>query len=156
LRISKSARVRKMANIVNSDGLPYSVVTLIEHIGEAATLAIVKKWGGRILYVPVEISEPPHPENHQLLIDQIGQTATEKLIKVYAGEPQYIAKCKAAMLRRVWRKIQAEFDNPKTADELALEYGLCTRQIFNILKKPTDPKFTKSAQSGQFDLFSNL
>ena len=109
------------------EGLSPLLRELEQVIGLEATLALVERWGGVILYIPQSV-----PEEHPIT-EATGAEAAEKLCGYFGGN--HISMPKAVEYRRLKRDHEI-FLKRKTgmkASELAREYGLTQRHVFDII-----------------------
>lgn len=110
--------------------LPPLLAEICELIGLPGTLALVKHYGGR------HVDTPRHYIDDHPLTRAIGREAAVKFIERYKGDRVYIARMAYAL--RVIRdcEIARKFEGGSRAWQLASEYGLTERAIWNILKRP--------------------
>lgn len=113
--------------------LPQSVRDIIELVGMAPALALVRAFPGNILKVPTGAREEGQVRNR--LIGIMGFEAAETFMRVYGGERLAIPRCKAALTDERDRKIIADYDAGRSVPWLAVEYCLTERQIRTILKR---------------------
>ncbi len=101
-------------------------------IGLGNTLKLVERWGGVQLYVPGTI-----PDNHRI-VEEIGRKAAGALAQ-YCGRERLnipLARDYNRALRNseIYRRHKAG----KSVNELALEYGISSRQLWAILGQMRD------------------
>lgn len=122
--------------------LPASIHEVAAVIGMPATLRLVERFGGTTLPLPAGANRIGR--NYlRALAKQIGDDDAQKLAHYCAGEPLYIPRCDAALRRlrdlSICDQFEAAVRTGKTANkavvELALEYKLTDRWIWNILKE---------------------
>ena len=112
---------------IDIDDLPGILQELVDQIGVSETLALVERFGGTRLYVPVKYD--PLSE----LIGIIGHKAAASLVQYAAGDvfdlPKGDAAIRAVRNRRILEKWQS---GDRTQRQLAIEYHLTERQIRTI------------------------
>lgn len=126
---------------LSTDLLPQVLQDFVRLIGLAATMILVEHFGGRRLYIPAN----PHPD-HQL-VKLIGLDNLVKLSRVYGLQDHFdIPKAERALRHLRDQKIRSEY-GPKSTSQLAREYNLTERQIWNIVGRPS------TSSSSQEQLF---
>ena len=116
----------KTMNDIDLNLLPGELREIAQLIGIPATMALVGKYGGVGLYVPIEL-KPDHP-----LIELIGAKNAEKLSARYPGDEIEIGKAEAAMRELRNREIRSQY--PALSQRaLALKYNTTERNIRLIL-----------------------
>lgn len=130
------------------EDLPEQICELVELIGFAATMMLVRVYGGGSLRVPFQFNDDSP------LARLIGAPATVALIGRYGGTMLYIARCARAL--RVRRNIQIaqDYGDGVKVPQLRVTYALTERQIWSILKDPVTlraPDATNRSQPGLFD-----
>jgi Mor family transcriptional regulator len=105
---------------------------LQEVIGLENTLALVETWGGVSLYVPETVSE-----NHKIA-RVIGADAAQELAKVFGRDRLNIPLARDYKRSVRDREIYSRHQTGVSANDLALEYGLGARQVWEILGKMRD------------------
>lgn len=105
------------------------LVELQEVIGLDNTLKIVERWGGVKLYVPQDI-----PGNHKIA-QLIGKEAADALARYCGLERLNIPL--ARDYRRAMRnnEIYTRHKAGESVNDLALEYGISARQLWEILSQ---------------------
>lgn len=107
--------------------LPNEISTMVGLVGISATMAIVKTYGGRRLYIPRKVQP-----NHQL-VPLIGIDKLEALCRHYDGERLNIPKCEEAIKKYVRnREIRAAY-GPVSLSKIAARYHLTERQVLRIV-----------------------
>lgn len=76
------------------------MLEMADHIGAYATMQIVERYGGQVLYISLD------PERN-VVRDLIGSAATEVLSRVYGRERISIPSARAAVRRAKWQPILA-------------------------------------------------
>jgi len=112
---------------LNTDLLPESLRDIADVIGMAATLNLVKAYGGVRLWVPVKLT-PDHA-----LVHAIGLQAARKLVEYCALEELWIPKAAAALRAVRDQTIRERRADGEQVARLALEYGLTDRRVWEIL-----------------------
>lgn len=125
--------------------LPPSARELVEVIGVAATLAIIRHRGGIRLYVPIR-AEPSHPLGHIC-----GMEPFRRLVAHYRGEEIDIPLCRA--LRE--QEALAAHNEGESVAQLARQYGCTERTMRSMLKRARamQPAAERAAACPQGDLF---
>lgn len=119
---------------VYSCDLPPQIARLCELIGWDAVLKMVNKYGGTYVMPTRCARKHDGSSSNAKLVELIGEDAYNTLAKEFDGTKVYIATCHTAVRRARDMEISARFDN-ESAAQLAIEYRLTERQIWNILKK---------------------
>lgn len=122
--------------------LPQVLAEFVTLIGEAATLAIMREFGGQAIVIPIT----PRAALWVALVECIGLNATETLARPLGGQVRYIAKNadgvraarNAAMGERYDALLQQGLTTRAAVAVLVKEYGLTHRQIENILNRPVE------------------
>lgn len=112
--------------IIPSEMLPKEAEVMITLIGHEATMALVKAYGGRRLYIPSKALQ-----KHKLA-PLIGFENLETLSKHYQGERINIPKCDRALKYLRNQKIRGAY-GPTSMSVLAQTYGLSESQITRIV-----------------------
>lgn len=115
--------------------LPRSMQELALHVGLPATIAIVREYGGRELKVPMGLKVHQQCRIYSRLVEIMGADPAKRFMAVYGGERMTIPRCTAALRDERDLRIIAEADAGRTVAQLAEDYGMTTRNIFNILKR---------------------
>ncbi len=126
--------------------LPENVRDMVARIGLPATLVVVDRLGGTTWRV-AEGKTPEGEAKRAALADLVGSEIEELLHREYAGDEFYLARCHAAVQR--WRNIEInqrfeqgvrEGVTARTlVAELAREYKLSDRRVWDILKQHLPP-----------------
>ncbi|MBF0215211.1 MAG: hypothetical protein HQM00_16905, partial [Magnetococcales bacterium] len=112
--------------------LPPTLRLLVEVAGLPATLALVTRFGGTEVCVPVRID----PDSD--LVATVGAEVAQKLVMHFSGERVYIPKGDRALRCARNRNIVREYDQGGvTAGQLALRHGLTERMVRSILGDST-------------------
>ena len=124
---------------VELDHLSPRLRELADLIGLKATMQLVHAFGGRRLYVPIK----PLPEHH--LAQLIGLDALTRLSRVFGTEDRIlIPRADNALRQARNRRIRAQY-GPKSIRQLAHEYQLTERQIYEIVADPVSQNRTVPA-----------
>ncbi len=121
--------------------LPESMTDIIEVIGFAAAVDLVKALGGRTFAVGRGIEKTARLT---MLQDAIGEDAAARLMEIYGGEDLYIPKCETALYHLRNEKFRQEVlelveaGDSKTMAILKLcgKYNISDRRAWEILKNP--------------------
>lgn len=103
-------------------------------IGWEATLELVRAFGGTRLYIP-KVTRLDEEHN---LVQAIGEDAARKLAKKHPSRLMVIPRGTSLFNARRNEAIRRRFDAGESAPKLALEFGLCERQVRNILNDLPD------------------
>jgi Mor family transcriptional regulator len=132
---------------------PASIDEVRNAIGNEKTLTLVKKWGGITIRLPAKANTLESNE----LAQAIGLDALKALCKALGhARYLYLPRC-ADVLRNsrdieIIAKAEAAIRNnaPLTplVDEIALEYGLSDRQVWNIMKRTIEEDKQESLFNG--------
>lgn len=116
--------------------LPDSLRELAELLGLGAAMTLVERWGGVRLHIPT------CPRDDHPLVLHLGETAAEKLAHYYGGDRITVPRGRGLMRAVRDSAIRRLHDKGASASELALEFGLTERQVWNVLRKtaPTDKR----------------
>lgn len=112
--------------------LPQSIKDIADLLGLAAALALVKRYGGTYLKVPVGLKDGKVKGD---LIALLGEEKALVFIRHYAGERVAIARCESSLRNARAIAIIAKYDSGVSAAKLAIEYGMTERNVRNILKR---------------------
>jgi len=121
--------VAEPASEIVDDDLPPVVAEMRRLIGTAATLALVRAYGGASLYMPERF------DAEHLIVPIVGHEAAQILMRQFARERIYIPKCDGALNIRRNIQISRRYEAGTPVRHLAHEHGLSERQIWNILKR---------------------
>jgi hypothetical protein len=102
---------------------------LVEAIGYADALELVRGWGGRTLAVPVKVT-PAHP-----LALRLGLVAAERLVKAFGGVRLQLPAERDALLAERNAAIAREVDSGRSRTAVAHEFGLSRQAIDKVLDK---------------------
>lgn len=97
-------------------------------IGLPDTLEIVRRWGGRDLYVPVKV-EPRDP-----LALTIGLESARRLVKFYGGQQLQLPAERNALLDLRNAAIVEEAAGGASHEQIGLRYGLTRQAVSHILR----------------------
>ncbi|MFP4596507.1 Mor transcription activator family protein, partial [Ralstonia sp.] len=117
----------KAARIEPDAALPESLDEIRRVAGTTAMLALVESWGGTVVHIPQKYT-PDHP-----LVAIVGHRAAVDLIRYYDGQRVYLARACAAARAARDAEIRRRHSGGTAVRDLALEYHLSERQIWNIL-----------------------
>lgn len=129
-----------LADLIDSDLLPPLLQDFERIIGLAATLDLVRAYGGLRIYIPTPARvRPDHP-----IAKIIGVESLMALAEVYGAEDHFpLPKAERAILAVRNARIARAYETHKTARELAAVHHLTERQVERILaaagvKAPVD------------------
>lgn len=110
---------------------PVNLLEIVELIGEAAALKLVEDYGGQTIRIPAL----RNVNVDHALTRCIGLESLTALAKADGGRWLYVAKCDQSLRVRRNREIVEKYSPPHNVPvaQLAKDYGLSDRQIWNIL-----------------------
>lgn len=112
--------------------LPASLDEVVEVIGESLTLHLINAYGGTTQRLPAIRNATDDHEFAKV----IGKDKLHQLINaIGASRYVYIPRCADGLRQKRDREIVKRFTESDTVEQLAREYGLSDRQVWNILKK---------------------
>lgn len=123
--------------------LPPLIQDLIRIMGLDATLALVEKYGGCVVHVPV--SEAAIAGHYLLAV--ISPEALKALIAEYQGEDINIPKAYRAIIAARNTRLKQDRQRGMTIRQLAQHYQLTERRIYDIIGVETNEQ--------QLDLFGD-
>ena len=115
---------------VSRADLPESLRDVMDLIGAANVIKLVRAHGGKEFYVPRS------PRLGRALAEIVGNPSARLLVEKYGGEAVYLPRL--AHLRRKLRdrRIRADYDDGgSTVSELVQNYSLSKRQVSSILNQ---------------------
>lgn len=135
------------------NNLPASVRELIDLLGAAPALALVRAFGGTVIKVPSR--DRQESRLRERLIGVMGEAAARLFIDRYSGEALSIARCAAALRDERDRAIIAAYDGGASAASLATEHVMTERQVRTILKRVPGEggRFLVGGEALQSELF---
>lgn len=77
----------------------------------------------------------------------------ERIVAEYGDDVLNIPNCKTAIARAKMRAMRARCDAGATLEEIALEFGVTTRWVSIVLKRPDDGGGPVLEMGGQMGLF---
>lgn len=124
--------------------LPDQLLEVADAIGLPATQRLVEELGGTT-WTPAKGVRRLGVIRHEALAEIIGEPAARIMAERWANVPLYIPKCDAALRRlrdlQINRKFEQGVRERKSANalvaELAREYKLSDRRVWEILKQPS-------------------
>ncbi|MCL1618355.1 hypothetical protein HF908_08750 [Ralstonia pseudosolanacearum] len=128
--------------------LPPVVQALVDLIGFDATMALVRAFGGTVLWIPK--GTRAGGATYESIAEIIGAEATDQLIRRYGGDRISIARCQRLMTVDRWRRIVADFERGDSAAEIARRHRITERAVWGILKKPVPTVSPHPTQSSLF------
>ncbi|MEG1609637.1 MAG: Mor transcription activator family protein [Bilophila sp.] len=119
---------------------------LVNVVGLSATLKLVEAMGGLNIRIPLGMTAQGQARR-DAFVALIGLEATTRLIGQYGGTMLYVPSCRQARVdardqainRERNRLASAGCTERRLVDDLARQYGLSSRHIWRILKKPVVP-----------------
>ncbi|MEF9402678.1 MULTISPECIES: Mor transcription activator family protein [Ralstonia solanacearum species complex] len=128
--------------------LPPVIRELVDLIGFEATMALVRAFGGLVIWVPKGVQSVG--STYEAISEVIGAEATDLLIRRYGGDRISIARCQQMMTVERWRRIIADFERGDSAAEIARRHRITERAVWIILKKPVPAVSPHPAQASLF------
>lgn len=101
---------------------------LADKMGLGDAIEIIRRWGGRELYVGVKI-EPGDP-----LALTLGLDAAQRLVKHYGGQRLQLPAERNALLDLRNESIVAEHEAGSSHEQIGLRYGLTRQAVSHILR----------------------
>lgn len=157
LDITRDWRSSSAETPEKGDGMRASkqgIAELVELIGLAATLELIRAKGGTSLRIPLGITAHGREEREKL-VDIVGREEATRLIGRYGGTVLYVPSCRQAFVDTRDQAINRERDElarkglteRALVSVLALRHGLSDRQVWRILKKtgPVNPDLSACA-----------
>ncbi|WP_423457992.1 Mor transcription activator family protein [Ottowia sp. VDI28] len=119
-----------LAAVIDSELLPKLLRDFERLIGLAATLDLVRVYGGVRIFIPT----PDRASDDHSIAKVIGHSKLLALAEVYGGEAHFaVPKAEQALLAVRNARIAKAYATHKTARELAVEHRLTERQIERIV-----------------------
>ncbi|MDN6860720.1 Mor transcription activator family protein [Pseudomonas sp. CAN2814] len=128
------------------DMLPDNVRDMAGRIGLPSTLVVVEQLGGTLWRV-AEGRARRGEARRAALAELVGSEIEEQLHAHYKGEEIYVARCHKALVR--WRdlEITERFERGlrdgqtvrSLLNDLAREYSLSSRWIWEVVNRPSEP-----------------
>jgi Mor family transcriptional regulator len=99
-----------------------------EVVGLADAIELVRRWGGRELYVPVKV------ERADALALTLGLDAARRLVQHYGGQRLQLPAERNALLDLRNAAIVAQHDGGASMETIGLQYGLTRQAVSHILR----------------------
>ncbi|MDR2172666.1 MAG: hypothetical protein LBE32_00405 [Burkholderiales bacterium] len=112
------------------DLLPRTIRDMVSLIGWPATIAFVRAFGGKRIYIPRSASSGWAAA----LAEVVGEDALMKLCRFYGDTRMNVPFCRGAMMQIRNVEIVHAYDSGTSLNELVDRYGISHRQLQNILK----------------------
>lgn len=140
--INRNGRPSSTAPAGREQARRRSVNELVELIGLAATVELIRAKGGTALRIPLGMTLRGQ-EQREKLVQIVGREQATRLIGRYGGTTLYVPSCRQAFVDTRDENINKERDElarkglteRALVSVLALRHGLTDRQIWRILKK---------------------
>ena len=127
------------------DDLPDTAKMLVDSLGVEDAAVVAEKLGGLTWPVSKAITRQGDIR-YQLLAERVGVSIANKLTKIFPGN-LYIPLCAQAMIKLRELRIKQEFDRltaygdaqhsaREAVHVLALQFKMCDRTVWRILKRP--------------------
>ena len=97
-------------------------------VGFADAIEIVRRWGGRIVYIPVKV------EQGDALALTLGLETARKLVKEYGGQQLELPPERNALLSLRNAAIMAKRESGVSMEKIGLEFGLTRQAVSHILR----------------------
>jgi hypothetical protein len=122
--------------------LPPLIREIKDFIGPDCAYRLLKAYGGAHVRVPKRIPE------HHALVELLGAEQAAKMAELYGGEILAVPRAYHAV--QAWRnaRIRADRDSGKPIRDIALEWQMTERRVYDILAEDLAPA------ADQIDLFS--
>ena len=125
-----------------ADRLPRNARDILDRLGPAVTLHLVRTIGGTTVPVPMRAT-PLGEARYRRLCEMIGEEAATALCREYAGTNLYIPACSRAAADRRDAALIADRDAMSRAGlsereivtGLALKYSLSDRHVWRVLQR---------------------
>lgn len=110
-------------------------------VGLAGALEIVRRWGGRMLYVPLKVqaSDP--------LALTLGLDLAQQLVDGFGGQKLQLPIERNALLDIRNAKIVEEHEAGISREQIGLRYGLSRQAVNHILREAKDRKVFAGIQA---------
>ncbi len=118
---------------------------LSETIGLPDTIEIVRRWGGRILYVPASVG-PNDP-----LALTLGYNSALRLVEHWGGQYLQLPIDRNGLLDLRNKSIVEDYRKGVSKTQIGLRYGLCRQAISHILQLHADREAIRKKYSGEPD-----
>lgn len=110
--------------------LARTVMPLVEAVGYDAAIAFVSRFGGTRVWLRIA----PAPSEHCPVQRTVGEAAAAALARAIGAGAFDVPRCMTWLLARRNEEIVARYDSGESQNELALRFGITTRQIRSILR----------------------
>lgn len=145
---------RKPAPPLLESDLPETARNLVRLLGWAKAEALIRELGGIPYPVPKGAkNNPAGAMRYERLAEIIGANGADIIVREYGDDILSIPNCKVAVARAKMRAMRARCDSGATLEEIALEFGVTTRWVSIVLKRPDDGSGAVLEQGGQIGLF---
>ncbi len=132
---------------MSDERLPRNARDIIDRLGPAVTLRLIKALGGTTIPVPMRLT-PVGEARYRRLCDMIGEDAAKALCREYAGTNLYIPTCRqaaaderdAALIRDRDAMARAGLSEREIVTGLALKYHLSDRHVWRVLHRVPEGK----------------
>ncbi len=116
---------------------------LSDTIGLADTIEIVRRWGGRALYVPTSV-RPNDP-----LALTLGYNAALRLVEHWGGQYLQLPIDRNGLLDLRNESIIEDYRRGVSKTQIGLRYGLCRQSITHILHQHAEREAIRKKYSGR-------
>lgn len=135
--------------MVNLNLLPPQLKMLVQRIGYAATIKLIRARGGQQVWLPKTATAD------RVLAQVIGKHALERLVEQYGGERLELPKEDKILIQLrdqvIWAKRQAG----ATESELAREFNITRRWVLDICARKRRDQAENDRQGRLFDACAN-
>ncbi len=116
---------------------------LSDTIGLPDTIEIVRRWGGRTLYVPASVS-PNDP-----LALTLGYNSALRLVEHWGGQYLQLPIERNGLLDLRNKSVIEDYRAGVSKTQIGLRYGLCRQSITHILQMYAEREAIRKKYSGQ-------
>ena len=109
--------------------LPESLTEVVEVIGLASTIELIKSYGGTRVFIPKNM------KTQHKLANLLGLEQARRLSHYFGGESLSIARAASSIRSERNKTIVRRYDAGEGVGSLAIEFQLTERQIYTILSK---------------------
>jgi Mor family transcriptional regulator len=110
------------------------VKEIADAVGLAGALEVVRRWGGRALYVPANIK----PDDPFALA--IGLDLASRMVRAFGGRSLQLPAERAALIDQRNAAIERGIEAGRSHESLGVEFGLTRQQVGNIAKQARERK----------------
>jgi Mor family transcriptional regulator len=112
-------------------------------VGFADAIEIVRRWGGRIVYIPVKV------EQGDALALTLGLETARKLVKEYGGQQLELPPERNALLSLRNAAIMERRGAGVSMEKIGLEFGLTRQAVSHILRTTQERQEVRQKFAGR-------